>query len=199
MTTAIPLLSLSVLFVAIHLMLRTRRRLRRAHHLVHQLRDRISGLEADLHHADADLSIVSAELDHAYLGVASVIAHLTAERDRAEHSEGRAIHRSIARRGDAEHALLAAAVQLGRLRMRVEELERSVSGRDAAIEALTARVAELLPCHDRIAFVDGELEATQAAAFRLHLGGCAVCRQAMPEDVQLAARLSTLGGSGRRE
>lgn len=53
-------------------------------------------------------------------------------------------------------------------------------------------------CDDRIAFVDGELSEDHATAFRAHLRDCEACRKALPEDAQLAARLSTLDPEVRR-
>jgi len=45
-------------------------------------------------------------------------------------------------------------------------------------------------CADLCLFVDGELEADRATAFREHLAGCEACRAELPRAQQLASRLS---------
>lgn len=47
------------------------------------------------------------------------------------------------------------------------------------------------PCADLFPFVDGELDAERAAAFRVHLQSCDACRRGLTEAVQLTAYLST--------
>lgn len=49
----------------------------------------------------------------------------------------------------------------------------------------------LAPCHDLVAFADGELKPARADAFRDHLPGCPSCRQALVDANQLRAQLST--------
>src|SRR5690349_6366756 len=48
------------------------------------------------------------------------------------------------------------------------------------------------PCDNLICFVDGELDADDAEAFRAHLRTCAACPDNLIEAVQLSAHLSTL-------
>lgn len=60
------------------------------------------------------------------------------------------------------------------------------------------RMAESTPCGDLIAFVDGELDAERAAAFRVHLQTCETCETALVEAVQLGARLSELAPRSKR-
>jgi hypothetical protein len=48
------------------------------------------------------------------------------------------------------------------------------------------------PCQDLVRFADGELEPERAEAFRAHLAGCAACRAALLEAMELGARLGTL-------
>jgi anti-sigma factor RsiW len=48
------------------------------------------------------------------------------------------------------------------------------------------------PHIDLIRFVDGELSVAEADTFREHLRACAVCAAHLAEEIQLAARLSTL-------
>jgi len=48
------------------------------------------------------------------------------------------------------------------------------------------------PCQDLVSFADGELEPERAEAFRAHLAGCAACRAALLEAMQLGARLGAL-------
>jgi len=46
------------------------------------------------------------------------------------------------------------------------------------------------PCADLSLFVDGELAAERAAAFRKHLDTCEACRTKLIQAGQLVARLS---------
>jgi len=61
----------------------------------------------------------------------------------------------------------------------------------------------MTPCDDLLGFVDGELDAERAAAFRDHLRSCDACRTGLVEAVQLSAQLTTLtprlGAPGPRE
>ncbi len=47
-------------------------------------------------------------------------------------------------------------------------------------------------CSDLVSFVDGELDAEHAEAFRAHLRTCDACQTGLVEAMQLSARLSTL-------
>src|SRR5262249_27819179 len=48
------------------------------------------------------------------------------------------------------------------------------------------------PCDNLISFVDGQLDADDAEAFREHLRTCETCPDDLIEAVQLSAHLSTL-------
>jgi putative zinc finger protein len=48
------------------------------------------------------------------------------------------------------------------------------------------------PCADRVDFINGELDASRADAFRAHLRDCRPCRDVLPDEVELAAALSML-------
>lgn len=48
------------------------------------------------------------------------------------------------------------------------------------------------PCADITAFADGELAADRAAAFRVHLAGCAQCQTQIAENVELQVRIKNL-------
>jgi hypothetical protein len=50
--------------------------------------------------------------------------------------------------------------------------------------------ADVRPCADLCLFVDGELEADRAMAYRRHLETCETCRAGVLRAQQLAARLS---------
>lgn len=88
------------------------------------------------------------------------------------------------------------------------EASAAVAERDALQDQLSAaneRIAELaaevevLRCGDLVAFVDNELDAPRAEAFRVHLGTCASCQRAFPGALALAERISDPewpGGSG---
>lgn len=71
------------------------------------------------------------------------------------------------------------------------EANRQLALRDARIRDLERQVAQLM-CWGLVAFVDGELDAERAAAFREHLKTCAACDHALVDVVQVGAQLSTM-------
>lgn len=101
----------------------------------------------------------------------------------SEHRHPRAITPPTGVISDAEMIsrlngqLLAANAALETVRARNRDLER--------------KVAELM-CWQVGAFVDGDLDAERADAFREHLDGCAKCRAEVLGLEQLKARLTTL-------
>lgn len=53
----------------------------------------------------------------------------------------------------------------------------------------------MLLCNDLVAFVDGELDAEHATAFRVHLRCCDACQSKMIEAIELSARLSSMSAT----
>lgn len=47
-------------------------------------------------------------------------------------------------------------------------------------------------CEDLRRFLDGEIDASDAARFRRHLGGCAACLDNLVSESAIGARLSAL-------
>ena len=163
--------------------LRTRR-------LIRQLRGRVSTLEADLRHAEAERDGISAELDEAYLSGAALA-------DRYWHAErrtGRQLVRNVKRR--------AAIVRIARYCREtadtwdiavdyvsgvMDQLREQIDARDRAIDALTRRVAELMrgpACTNLDAFFDAELYPDEADAFRVHLATCERCQRVLHGRMQ---------------
>lgn len=157
----------------------------------------------------AALDRASTKLDKAYRASASLQVELrtvTADRDaiaaraaELERAESRTFVRSFRRRRalvriarycrETKH-MLDVVFDAGT--MLDEENREQIRRRDEAIDALTARVAELMPCADRQAFTDGELSQERADAFRAHLRGCKSCRERLGETLQIEARLTTM-------
>ena len=84
---------------------------------------------------------------------------------------------------DGEHADGTACLEC-EVRMLRSSREADLAEAAATYEAMRAEI-EALRCGDLVAFVDGELEPGRADAFRLHLGGCAICQLEIEGHAQL--------------
>jgi hypothetical protein len=141
MTVATLIISLLAIGIAEWALRRARRRIRRTRRLVRQL-------EASVAELEVDRDRISAELDAAHLTGAA----LSDRYWRAERRAGRQLVRSLKRRAAivriARHCrdtaeTLDVAIEAGV--MLAADCQAAIAHRDAAIDAMTARIAALMP------------------------------------------------------